>query len=81
MAASATLNIFLSATVNLEAAIHSNLSKSRKLSRGISAVEFPYTWNHCLSIIHSNFTYRSETYDCETSFIIFVYTKLQKSKD
>ena len=68
MAASATLNTLLSATVNLEAAIHSNLSKSRKLSRGISAVEFPYTGTIVFRI-HSNFTYRSETYDCETSFV------------
>ena len=35
-----TLNMYLYVAINLEAAITNNLSKSRKFSREISAVEF-----------------------------------------
>ena len=57
-----TLNMNLSVAITLEGAIKNNLSKSRKISREISAVEFRYS-EIIVFGIHSNFTYDSETYD------------------
>ena len=57
-----TLNIHLCVAINLEAAIKNNLSKSRKFSRELSAVEFRYS-EIIVFGIHTNFTYDSETYD------------------
>ena len=55
-----TLNMFLSATITLEAAIQNNLSKSRRFSRDISMVEFRCNGAIVFGI-HSNITYDSET--------------------
>ena len=38
-----TLNIYLSIAITLKAAVKNNLSKYRKFSREISAVEFRYS--------------------------------------
>ena len=57
-----TLNMFLSNAITLEAAIQNNLSKSRRISRQIFAVEFRYNGTIIFGI-HSNFTYDSETSD------------------
>ena len=56
------LNMNLSVAITFEATIKNNLSKSRKISREISAVEFRYS-EIIVFEIHSNFTYDSETYD------------------
>ena len=55
------LNMNLSVAITFEATIKNNLSKSRKISREISAVEFRYS-EIIVFEIHSNFTYDSETY-------------------
>ena len=57
-----TLNMNLSVAITLEGAIKNNLSKSRKISKEMSAVEFRYS-EIIVFGIHSNFTYDSETYD------------------
>ena len=57
-----TLNMNLSVAITLEGAIKNNLSKSRKISREMSAVEFRYS-EVIVFGIHSNFTYDSKTYD------------------
>ena len=57
-----TLNMYLSHAITSEAAIKNNLSKSRKFSSEISAVEFCYS-EIIVFRIHTNFTYDSETYD------------------
>ena len=51
-----TLNIFLSVTITLEAAIQKNLKKSWRFSREISVVGCRYS-ETILFGIHSNFTY------------------------
>ena len=56
------LNMNLSVAITFEATIKNNLSKSRKISREISAVEFRYS-EIIVFEIYSNFTYDSETYD------------------
>ena len=57
-----TLNMNLSVAITLEGAIKNNLSKSRKISREMFAVEFRYS-EVIVFGIHSNFTYDSKTYD------------------
>ena len=57
-----TLNMNLSVAITLEGAIKNNLSKSRKISKEMSAVEFRYS-EIIVFGIHSNFTYDSETYE------------------
>ena len=72
-----TLNMFLTATTTLnnlsKVAIQNNLSKHRRCSREISAVEFRYNRTMIFGI-HSNFTYDSETYD-----IVKLYLSLDSS--
>ena len=57
-----TLNVYLTVAITLEAAFKNSLSKFRKFSSEISAVEFRYS-EIIVFGIHTNFTYDFETYD------------------
>ena len=57
-----TLNRYWTIAITLEAAFKNNLSKSRKFSIEILAVEF-HDSEVIVIGIHTNFTYDSETYD------------------
>ena len=56
------MNMYLPNAITLETAIKNNLSKSRKFSNEISAVEFRYSQINVFGI-HTNIAYNSETYD------------------
>ena len=56
-------NILFSVAITLESAIQNNLSNSWRFSKELSVVEFCYSEIIVLTLIHSNFSYDSETYD------------------
>ena len=57
-----TLEMILPVEITLEITILKNLLKSWKFARKISALELCYRQT-IFSVVHSNFTYDSETYD------------------